>query len=287
MKDEDLKHTLELHFHDKITSQKAVGGGCIAVATIFTFSSGEQVFVKTGFSNGMFLNEANGLKELAKANAVRVPKVYIANPHFVAMECIQPAPKVAHFFETLGQQFAQLHRYSSSNFGFYEDNFIGSNPQMNIANGVEKTSWPQFYFNKRLRYQFEMACSKGYANSAFRSAFKNIENNIEQILQGSVEPPSLLHGDLWCGNYMEDEKGQPVLIDPAVYYGHREADLAMTTLFGGFSPEFYMAYQNEYPLKEGWEYRQNIYKLYHILNHLNLFGSSYFGESLQLMQCYG
>ena len=132
----------------------------------------------------------------------------------------------------------------------------------------------------------KLAEANGYGSAELSSTFSKLEDNFDIILNGSEEAPTLLHGDLWGGNYMVDSEGMPVLIDPAVYYGHREADLAMTQIFGGFSPEFYRAYHQEYPLKAGWEYRQNIYKLYHILNHLNLFGSGYYGQAIQLMKYY-
>ncbi len=132
----------------------------------------------------------------------------------------------------------------------------------------------------------QLAENNSYSDSRLRKAFSHIENNIENILTGSEEPPALLHGDLWSGNYMCSKNSEPVIIDPAVYYGHREADLAMTKLFGGFSHEFYDAYNKSYPLKDGYEYRENIYILYHVLNHLNLFGQGYYRQAIELMEYY-
>src|SRR3990170_4265627 len=126
----------------------------------------------------------------------------------------------------------------------------------------------------------------GNVNSNFRKCFNQLENKIENILSGKIEKPSLLHGDLWAGNYLVDENGRVCLIDPAVYYGNREADLAMTKLFGGFTKEFYDSYNELYPLEDGYEYRENIYKLYHVLNHLNLFGSGYYQQALSLIKFY-
>ncbi len=131
-----------------------------------------------------------------------------------------------------------------------------------------------------------MAEKNGHATNELKSGMKFLESKLEKILEGSKEQPTLLHGDLWGGNYISDQRGNPCLVDPAVYYGHREADLAMTKLFGGFDVKFYSAYQEAFPLKEGWEYRENIYKLYHILNHLNLFGTSYLGQAISLINTY-
>ena len=119
-----------------------------------------------------------------------------------------------------------------------------------------------------------------------KEGINELGNKIEEILSGSEEKPALLHGDLWSGNYMPDENGNACLIDPAVYYGHREADLAMTKLFGGFDSNFYSAYNEAYPLKDGWRYRENIYKLYHVLNHLNLFGWGYYSQAISLIKSY-
>ncbi len=177
-----------------------------------------------------------------------------------------------------------MHRTTSSNFGFYEDNYIGSNIQKNINN--DNSNWIDFYFNNRILFQYKLAEKNGYATEEFKSNIKKIESSISKILGGSEEHPSLLHGDLWSGNFMVDENGDACLIDPAVYYGHREADLAMTKLFGGFNSEFYISYNDEWKLKEGYQYRENIYKLYHVLNHLNLFGMGYYSQAINLMKSY-
>ena len=126
----------------------------------------------------------------------------------------------------------------------------------------------------------------GNSTPELRKAISKLEERIEEIIGDSEEKPSLLHGDLWSGNFMVNENGETVLIDPAVYYGHREADLGMTKLFGGFSNEFYKSYNETYPLKDGYEYRENIYKLYHVLNHLNLFGGGYYSQAISLIKFY-
>ncbi len=277
---------IEEYFKDSISGRSSVGGGCISHAESLVMRSGRSLFMKSGSFNDMFLREANGLRELAKAGAIRVPEVILADRDFILMEFIHSGLRKSDFFESFGRQFAMLHRYTSERFGFYENNYIGATPQMNIPNDNEANDWPAFYFNERLLFQFQLVEKNGYATEKLRKGFHLIENKIHSILKGSEEKPSLLHGDLWGGNYLSDEYGNPALIDPAVYYGHREADLAMTKLFGGFSSEFYEAYHEEFPLKEGYEFREDVYTLYHVLNHLNLFGRGYYSRAERLLWKY-
>jgi protein-ribulosamine 3-kinase len=201
----------------------------------------------------MFLKEANGLKELSKANAIRVAEVIYAEKDFILTEFIEQGRKSKNFYEDFGRRFADLHKYRGEKFGFFEDNYIGSNPQLNIPSGNEANNWVEFYFNKRILYQYKLAEKNGYAKNDLKDAVSLLEKRIDKIIGDSIEPPSLLHGDLWGGNYIVDEKGDACLIDPAVYYGHREADLAMTRLFGGFSNEFYSAYNEHFPLQDGYD----------------------------------
>ncbi len=282
----EIKNSVENILGEIINVLSSVGGGSIANSQIIETKSGKKYFLKTGFNNSMFVNEANGLIELQKANCITIPKIIAADKQFLLLELITSGSRRDDFWNLFGKQFAHLHRFTNESFGFYEDNYIGSTPQMNIASNREKTNWAEFYFNKRLLFQFELAEKNGYATKEFIRAFSVIETKTDQILKGSEEPPTLLHGDLWSGNFMTGSIGDPVLIDPAVYYGHREADLAMTHLFGGFSNEFYNSYLKIYPLKEGWEHRQNIYLLYHVLNHLNIFGMGYYSQALRLMDYY-
>lgn len=277
---------IENQLNDRVINFAGVGGGSIAQSYILNMESGNRYFLKSGFSNSMFYKEANGLNELAKSCAFRIPKVILVQDNFLLLEYIQKGVPKSNFSFQLGKNLAIMHRFTSENFGFYEDNFIGATKQKNLANDSEKNSWSHFYWNKRLLYQFNLAEKNGYVSAGFSRSFTKLESLFSEIIRNSDEPPTLLHGDLWSGNYMCDESGEPVLVDPAVYYGHREADLAMTKLFGGFSPEFYITYQKEFPLKKEWEYRENIYKLYHILNHLNLFGVSYLSEAEILVNGY-
>lgn len=272
---------------EKIISRTSLSGGCISDASKISTSSGKSFLLKTGNKGSdMFLKEGNGLMELRKAGSIKVPEVFFADFDFILTEFIETGSRNSNFFFEFGKQFAAMHRYKGKNFGFFEDNFIGANKQINTVNTKTAVSWTDFYFINRLQFQMQLAEKNGYADSRLRKAFSNIENNIERILDGSEEAPALLHGDLWSGNFMCGINSEPVIIDPAVYYGHREADLAMTKLFGGFSSDFYSSYNETYPLKDEYEYRENIYILYHVLNHLNLFGQGYYGQAIKLMEKY-
>ena len=280
---ENLNKKLEAELFQKIISVISVGGGCIGNAMKVTVENGTNYFVKSYDNKKIHEAEANGLNELKTANAIRIPRVVKFNENFLILEFIESAPKSSGFSEKFGRQFANLHKMTSKKYGYFEDNFIGSTEQINIP---QNDSWAEFYFENRLMFQFRLAEKNGHSTNELKSGIKQIEKSINSIIGNSEEEPTLLHGDLWGGNYLVDQRGNPVLIDPAVYYGHREADLAMTKLFGGFDAQFYSAYQEEYPLREGWEYRENIYKLYHILNHMNLFGGSYYNQAISLIKYY-
>jgi fructosamine-3-kinase len=286
--DRIIKNLIEEKINKKIKSFASLSGGCISNAYKITAADGSNYFLKynSSVSNDMFVKEANGLKELAKANAIRVPQVLSFSENFLLSEFISSGNKKRNFFEEFGRSFAEQHKFISESFGFYEDNYIGSNPQLNIPEENEKGNWVNFYFNKRILYQLQLSEKLGYSTSELRNLISNLEDKIEEIIGNPGERASLLHGDLWGGNYMVDENGSAVLIDPAVYYGYREADLGMTKLFGGFSPDFYKAYNECFPLKDGYDYRENIYKLYHVLNHLNLFGGAYYSQAISLIKFY-
>lgn len=282
------KSELESELGQKISSLKSLSGGCISDAFRLTLENNFSLFLKfnSEVKNDMFIKEANGLKEIKKSNTIRVPSVIKATNEFILLEFIEPGKQKKNFFEDFGRMFASMHKFSNEHFGFYENNFIGSNEQDNIADDEEKNNWVKFYFNKRILFQVELAEKLGNSTSELRESVSALENKIEEIIGSSNDKPSLLHGDLWGGNYMVDENGNACLIDPAVYYGNREADLAMTKLFGGFNSEFYSSYNETFPLADGYEYRENIYKLYHVLNHLNLFGRSYYSQALGLIRYY-
>jgi fructosamine-3-kinase len=222
----------------------------------------------------MFEAEADGLGELANANGVRVPRVLcfgVADEcAFLALEWIDLAGPVAAASKRLGEQLAHQHRATAAQFGWHRDNTIGSTPQIN----TRSASWLEFFREQRLRYQLDLAARNGYRGRLQEQGAQLLER-LAEFFADDQPQPSLLHGDLWGGNFGVDQSGTPVIFDPAVYYGDREADLAMTRLFGGFGTSFYSAYEAAWPLPPGARERTALYNLYHVLNHLNLFGDGY------------
>ena len=285
--EEKIKTRFEEKLGNKILKITSLSGGCISDAYKITTKDNSNFLLKynPSVSTDMFLKEANGLIELSKSGTIRNPEVLGFDTDYILLEYITTGNKKKNFFENFGMNFAKMHKFTAENYGFYEDNYIGSNPQKNIPNETEKKDWASFYFHKRILFQLQLAEKLGNSTEELRSGISKLEEKITTIIS-SNENPSLLHGDLWGGNYMIDENGQAVLIDPAVYYGNREVDLGMTKLFGGFSSEFYSAYNKEFPIEDGYEYRENIYKLYHVLNHLNLFGGGYYSQALSLIKFY-
>lgn len=286
--EEKIKKRIEEKLGSKIKSFSSLSGGCISDAFKISTENGTSFFLKynPSASNNMFLKEANGLRELDKSNAIKIPEVLSVDEDYILLEFIASGNSKKNFFEDFGKSFAEMHKFKSDSFGFYENNYIGSNPQINIPDEKEKSDWTAFYLNKRILFQLQLAEKLGNSTDELRKGISKLENKIEDIIGHNSEKPSLLHGDIWGGNYMIDQNGNAVLIDPAVYYGHREADLGMTKLFGGFNSEFYKAYNESFPLEDGFDYRENIYKLYHVLNHLNLFGGGYYSQAISLIKFY-
>lgn len=286
--EEKIKKRIEEKLGSKIKSFSSLSGGCISDAFKISTANGTSFFLKynPSASNDMFFKEANGLRELDKSNAIKIPEVLSVDEDYILLEFIASGNRKKKFFEDFGKSFAEMHKFKSDSFGFYENNYIGSNPQINIPDEKEKSDWTAFYLNKRILFQLQLAEKLGNSTDELRKGISKLENKIEDIIGHNSEKPSLLHGDLWAGNYMIDQNGNAVLIDPAAYYGHREADLGMTKLFGGFNSEFYKAYNESFPLEDGFDYRENIYKLYHVLNHLNLFGGGYYSQAISLIKFY-
>lgn len=280
----NLTQKFENALSEKILLSSSVRGGCIANAVQITTESGKKYFVKSYNSKREILRtEANGLKELAKPNTIRVPNVIFLDNDFLILEYIEQGRKSNNFFSEFGRLYARMHKYRGKKYGYFENNFIGSNPQLNL---LQNDNWIDFFWQNRLLYQYKLAEKNNYVDNSFTEMFTKFEAAFASIVEGTEEPPTLLHGDLWGGNYMVDSSGSAVLIDPAVYYGHREADLAMTRMFGGFDSNFYKSYNEEYPLIEDWEYRVELYMLYHVLNHLNLFGSGYYSQVISIIKKY-
>ncbi|MFQ5548072.1 MAG: fructosamine kinase family protein, partial [Woeseia sp.] len=258
----------------------SVGGGDISAA----WRVDPEIFLKTGApqSLDMFEAEAEGLRELRSADAVRVPEVLscgsTANAAYLAMEWIEfdrPGRETERLF---GQQLAGLHRHSEGRFGWHRDNTIGLTLQQNQWSD----DWVAFFAERRIGYQLRLAMSNGFGGE-LQSAGRELIDNLDSLFRDYQPKSSLLHGDLWGGNWAATQ-GKPVIYDPAVYYGDRETDIAMTRLFGGFGCDFYSAYEESWPMEPGSEDRCRLYQLYHVLNHLNLFGRSYLGRAMQLIR---
>jgi fructosamine-3-kinase len=258
-----------------IRSATAVGGGSINDAYRIETSAGD-FFVKKNAASlypRMFEQEAKGLEILKAANEIEVPEVVAlgsqSDVSFLVLNFIRSASKQSGFWEDFGRRLAALHRHSSEQFGLDHDNYIGSLRQSNCF----YLTWPDFFREERLEAQVKLARDKGRMGRETVVAFERFYLKIEELFP--EELPALLHGDLWSGNFMVGEKGRAVMIDPAVYYGHREMDLAMSQLFGGFSAEFYEAYHRTFPLVKGWQQRMDYCNLYPLMVHVNLFGGSY------------
>jgi len=255
--------------------QGHVGGGCINECFRWHSADGWW-FVKLApvGREAMLAAEAEGLRELAGAHAVRVPRVHAlgrAHGHaFLVLEWLEQAKTTDRSQALLGERLAAQHRMTASEFGWRRDNTIGLTPQVNRA----EQEWLAFFREHRLRFQLTLAARNGFG-SLLADRGERLLEAMPKLLAGHRPQASLLHGDLWGGNWFTEARGEPAIFDPAVYYGDREADLAMTHLFGGFGTRFYAAYEASWPLDAGHRERRDLYNLYHLLNHANLFGESY------------
>ncbi len=265
-----------------VVAAHSVGGGCINNGARLQTSSGKSLFLKTNSHNpvDMFEREAEGLRALAVPGAPRLPRPYLFATNFLLMEDLSPASPCAAYWGTFAHQLAALHNHIGTSFGFHHDNYIGSTPQPNTA---EKDGYA-FFANQRLGFQARLAFRHGLLEKEDMQRVEKLIARLPDLVP--VQPPSLIHGDLWGGNAMTDESGQPALIDPAAHYGWAEAELGMTVLFGGFPAHFYHAYQEVHPLAPAWEERLPLYNLYHVLNHLNLFGSGYLNQARSILRRY-
>lgn len=230
----------------------------------------------------MFEAEFAGLQELARTQAIRVPAPVVCGRtdghSFLVLEYIEFCCSNKISERLLGQQLAQLHKRQQPYFGWHRDNTIGSILQLNS----KSDNWLAFWREQRLGWQLQLAAKNGYGGR-LQASGERLCNDMAALFDSYLPQPSLLHGDLWAGNATADKQGRPVIFDPACYYGDREADLAMTELFGGFGQEFYAAYQAVWPLDKGYAVRKTFYNLYHILNHLNLFGGGYLRQAESMM----
>jgi fructosamine-3-kinase len=255
-----------------------VGGGCINRGFRVSGAS-QRYFVKLNRAGrrDMFDAEADGLRAIEHTGAVRVPRAVCAGEDerdcWLVLEYLELGRGIAGTMGELGRRLAAMHRSTAERFGWHRDNTIGATPQHNRWSA----SWVEFWRTQRLGFQLELAARNGHRGEMQRQG-QMLLNRLDALL-AHAPVPSLLHGDLWGGNAAATVDGEPVLFDPACYYGDREADLAMTELFGGFTPSFYAAYRDAWPLAAGYDVRRGLYNLYHVLNHLNLFGAGYHAQA--------
>jgi len=266
-----------------VNKTSAIGGGCINQSYRIE-SNGQCFFVKLNNAGNlsMFEAEAAGLQEIHNSRTLRVPVPVCWGKNeasaWLVLECLEIGSAGSSGAASLGQGLAAMHRFSSEKFGWVRNNTIGTTPQVNKFS----SDWIQFWREHRLGYQLRLAQANGYTGKLLTLG-ERLLAELAVFFPGTPPVASLLHGDLWSGNYAFDSAGQPVLFDPAIYYGGRETDLAMTELFGGFPATFYAAYREAYPLDPGYAIRKTLYNLYHILNHLNLFGGGYLDQAEQMM----
>lgn len=285
----NLWAALEQHIH-AVTGQpfiihqrQPLSGGCINQA--WRISDNRRTFfvkVNTAASLPLFEAEAAGLAELAATRTVRVPEPMghgiVAEHAWLMLEYLPLVSAGTRAMEKLGRSLAALHTQPRTGFGWYRDNAIGATLQINTYGD----DWIEFWREQRLGFQLDLAARNGCAGTLQQQG-EQLRARLDGLFVGHSPTPALLHGDLWSGNAGCTVDGEPVIFDPAVYQGDREADLAMTELFGGFPESFYAAYREALPLATGYPQRRTLYNLYHVLNHLNLFGGSYRAQAERMM----
>lgn len=274
-----LQQEIEALFDRTTTPNwESVAGGSIN-HSYRVHSGNKHLFIKVNNANAfpnMFQAEAKGLKLLRQHSLFHIPELIATgeagNEAYLAMEWLEKGTPGKNFWDDFAADLARLHRNNHDKFGLDHDNYIGSLAQQN----KQHESWAEFYITMRLEPQLRLATEKGLAGITIIRAFDRLFNRLEDLFP--QEPPALLHGDLWRGNFMCHQSGKATIFDPAVYYGHREMDLAMTRLFGGFEAEFYEHYHRHFPLENDWEERIPLGQLYPLLVHVNLFGAGYLSQ---------
>ncbi len=266
----------------RVLAARAVGGGCINEAMVLE-GEGRRYFVKLNRPElvAMFEAEAAGLETILASESLRAPTPVTAGSDkrhsWLVMEHLDLSGNGAD--NELGPGLAAMHRHTAASFGFARDNFIGTTPQSNKWAAL----WVDFLRDQRLAYQLRLAGKNG-ADNALLERGQRLLDALPLFFRNYQPAPSLLHGDLWRGNCDSDRNGQPVIFDPAAYYGDREADLAMTELFGGFSDRFYQSYRYSWDIDPGYTTRKVLYNLYHVLNHFNLFGGGYENQARGMIE---
>ncbi len=269
--------------NSQLITSVPVGGGCINHAAKLTTGIGSYFIKWNSLEEAdLFKKEAKDLSLLREKAEVKIPEVLShgqeGDKAYLLLEWIDTGYTSNDFWEIFGQKLARMHKCHSADFGLNYNNHIGKLKQSN----KQHKSWSDFFISERLEPQLKLASNNRLIDSetlsSFNLLFKELENLIPQ------EQPSLIHGDLWSGNFLVDQANEPVLIDPAVHFGHRETELSFTHLFGGFDSKFYQAYDEEFPLEPGFEDRIDIHNLYPLLVHVNLFGSSYLSGIKQTLK---
>jgi len=268
----------------EILSVQHISGGDINQARLLETAAG-HFFLKMNtvpHAAHMFETEAKGLDLLKRTGTVRTPEVIASGDTpdgaFLLLEYIGTGHRAAGFWEGFGTALATLHRHTAPQFGLDHANFIGSLPQQNRHHD----NWPAFYIHERLQPQLDLALQSGRLLASDARHLEILYQKLPDICP--AEPPALIHGDLWSGNFMVSADSRPVLIDPSVSYSHREMDLAMSRLFGGFDRPFYRRYEEAFPLAPGFEQRLPVYQLYYLMVHVNLFGGGYVGSVRSVLQ---
>ncbi|MCS6824753.1 MAG: fructosamine kinase family protein [Cytophagaceae bacterium] len=283
-----IEKILNKHFGNniKLFSAKPVSGGCINNAFALATSKG-NFFLKTNSAAHyphMFEKEKLGLKLIADTHTIAVPEVLftdiLESHQYILMQYIERGYPAKNFWQNFAESLYALHNNTSDRYGLFQDNYIGSLTQCNYP----KSNWIEFFIQYRLLPQIKSAQEKGYIENKLMDKFEKLFFKLNDILW--IDQPSLLHGDLWSGNFMIKNDGNVCLIDPAVYYGHREAELAFTTLFGGFDQKFYEVYHSLANLPVGYQERYEIYNLYPLLVHLNLFGLGYLNSIKNILNLF-
>ncbi len=281
-----VEEALTKHFQKPVSIGRTqiAGGGSINDAYTFDTEAG-GFFVKINSASRyprMFEKEAKGLKLLRETGEVPVPETVLYGEKgdiaYLVLKRIKSGSRSPRFWENFGRNLARLHRHTHSRFGLDHDNYIGSLEQINDY----CDTWPEFFITKRLEVQIKMARNSGKIGTPVLRAFDRFFTKVEEIFP--PEQPALVHGDLWSGNFMMGNDGEAVFIDPAVYYGHREMDLGMSLLLGGFDSRFYKAYNEAYPLEPGWEERMDYCNLYPLMVHVNLFGGGYLSSVERILK---
>ena len=267
----------EAHFSTTQIAQ----GGCINDSRIVTLKDGRQFFVKThpqaNTTPGIFETEFEALQLLAEPNVIHVPKPVVYGDDFIVMEIFKEGTPANDWQEQMGYRLAKLHLATKNKqYGFKRDNYLGTTKQINMW----QDDWLIFWREQRLGWQLKLFSAKTSKDDPLLISGERLMNKLDELIGYINEPAVLLHGDLWSGNAAANDLGEPVIFDPASYYGHREAEIGMMRLFGGFGPRCEAAYAEVWPLQDGSEQRIKLYRLYHELNHLNLFGSGYYQTCL-------